>query len=116
MNYLKQFSILLICLFMGVIVNYFFSTPIPMVVWGMIFLFLGLIFKVVSVSDIEETSRGLLKYFAFFFLPAGVEIMKEYASMDGKVLQILVIISISTIITLILTALVVEFVIRRLYK
>lgn len=101
---------------MGVIVNYFFSTPIPMVVWGMIFLFLGLIFNVVSVSDVEETTRGLLKYFAFFFLPAGVEIMKEYASMDGNALKIIVVISASTIITLIVTALVVEIIIRRLYK
>lgn len=114
MNYLKEFSILLVCLLMGVVVNYFFSTPIPMVVWGMIFLFLGLIFKVVKVKDVEETSKGLFKYFAFFFLPAGVEIMKEYKSMDGKALELVIVVSISTIITLAVTALVVEFVIRRL--
>lgn len=99
---------------MGVVVNYFLNTPIPAVVWGMIFLFLGFIFKIIKVSDVEKTSRGLLKYFAFLFLPAGVKIIKEYSAMDGKVIQIFCIMVISTIVTMVVTAITVEFVIRRI--
>lgn len=113
MNYLKQFSILLLCLLLGVTINYFFNTPLPMVVWGMIFLFLGLFFKIIKISDVEETSRGLLKYFAFFFIPSGVEIMNEYKVMEGKVLPIIFVIILSTLITMTVTAITVEFFIRR---
>lgn len=113
MNYLKQFAILCTCLFLGIIVNHFFNTPIPMVVWGMIFLFVGLLLKIVKVSDVEETSKGLLKYFAFFFIPSGAAIMDEYGAMQGNVVEIAIIILVSTFLTMTVTALTVEYMIRR---
>ncbi|WBW49587.1 CidA/LrgA family protein [Peptoniphilus equinus] len=111
---IQQFFVLTVCLFMGHMVNVVLSTPIPMVVWGMLFLFSALYFKILPVDEVEQASSGLLKYFAFYFLPAGVEIMNEYHTMDGKVVHIVVLLILSTVITLSVTALVVDRVIRRL--
>ena len=113
MNYLKEFTILCTCLLVGVITKTFINFPIPEAVYGMLYLFLALKFKIIKIKDVEGTSNGILQNLALLFVPVGVGIMKSYDIIQGKVLLLIVIVLIGTILTMAFTGLVVQFLQRR---
>ncbi|EFI41720.1 MULTISPECIES: CidA/LrgA family protein [Peptoniphilus] len=113
MNYLKEFSILVLCLFLGTVTKHFINFPIPESVYGMVFLFVFIMFKMIKIKDVEKTSHGLLKNLAFFFVPSGVRIISEYDNIKGHTVSIALVIVISTIITTIVTGIVVSALQRR---
>lgn len=113
MNYLKEFVILCVCLFLGAITRSIIDFPIPEPVYGMIYLFIALNFHILKSEDIKETSDGILKNLAFLFVPAGVGILANIDLIKGKILSIGLLVIIGTIISMIITGLVVQFLQRR---
>lgn len=113
MNYLKEFVILCVCLFLGAITRSIINYPIPEPVYGMIYLFIALQFNILKSEDIKETSDGILKNLAFLFVPAGVGILANVDVIKGKIFQIIILVIIGTIISMALTGLVVQFLQRR---
>lgn len=113
MKYIKEFSIFLICLMLGSVVKSFIDLPIPETIYGMIFLFVALVIKVVKVDDVETTSDFLSNVLAFVFLPAGVGLINELDRIKDKGLVIIFIVILSTIITMVVTSKVVEILQRR---
>lgn len=113
MNYLKEFVILCICLFLGAITRSIIDFPIPEAVYGMIYLFIALNFKILKTEDIKSTSDGILKNLAFLFVPAGVGIMANLDLIKGKILAIIILVIIGTIVSMALTGLIVQFLQRR---
>ena len=106
MNYLKEFVILCICLFLGAITRHIINFPIPEAVYGMIYLFIALHFNILKSEDIKETSDGILKNLAFLFVPAGVGILANYNVIKGKIFQIIILLIIGTIISMALTGII----------
>ena len=104
MNYLKEFVILCICLFLGAITRHIINFPIPEAIYWMIYLFIALHFNILKSEDIKETSDGILKNLAFF-VPAGVGILANYNVIKGKIFQIIILLIIGTIISMELTGL-----------
>lgn len=76
----------------------------PASVIGMIILFLFLLVKFIKPHHIKEKSDFLLKNMAFFFVPAGVGILKNYDLVKGSIIKLLIICIITTIITFVVTA------------
>lgn len=113
MNYLKEFVILCVCLFLGAITRSIIDFPIPEAVYGMIYLFIALNFKILKTEDIKSTSDGILKNLAFLFVPAGVGIMANLDLIKGKILAIIILVIIGTIVSMALTGLIVQFLQRR---
>ena len=70
----------------------------------MILMFMLLLLGVLKVSHIKEKSEFLLKNMAFFFIPAGVEIMNNMQYIKGNVFALLFICFITMIITFAVTA------------
>lgn len=108
MNYVKEFAILCLCLFLGSITRKFINFPIPEPVYGMIYLFLALYFKIIKVESIKKTSDGLLQNLALLFVPVGVGIMASFDYIRGKVLIIVVMVVILTGLTMAFTGIIVQ--------
>ncbi len=104
MNYLKGFGIISICMFLGHICNYLISFPVPESVYGMVFLFIALILKIVKVEDVEPVGVLLLSGLALFFAPSGIALMTKFDSVKNIILPFVFILIITTFITMIVTA------------
>ena len=52
----------------------------------------------------QELAEYLLANMAFLFVPSGVAILDEYASIQGNVLQLLIVMVVSLVITFAVTA------------
>lgn len=107
---LKEFSIILIIYFLGELLQKISGLPIPGNVVGMLILFLGLYTGIIKLKMIGKISDFLLDNLAFFFLPAGVSLITCFSLLEGKWTAILEVSLISTVVTLGVTGLTVEFV------
>lgn len=96
--------------YIGTLVSSFIASVIviPGNIIGMLLLFILLELKVVNYQRIKKTGNFLLKHLSLFFIPFGVSILKYYNLFDGKALQFLLIIFISTILAFTFSALVVN--------
>ncbi len=104
MNKLGQFGIILSILFLGEILQKAFALPIPSTILGMLLLLFLLIFKLIKLEWVEDIGDALLDNLAILFIPAGVGIMSELDMFKGKILSLAIIIFISTIIVMLVTA------------
>ncbi len=110
MKYLKEFCYILFFLLLGSIAKKLTGLPIPEPVFGMIFLFIALCAKFVKVDDIGETSDFLTSILAFTFTPLGVGLMVQFDVIRDNALKILIVMTVSCLITMAVTAKIVELV------
>ena len=79
-----------------------FSFPAGVI--GMILTFLLLVFKILKLEQIQTLSDFLLGNMAFFFVPAGVNIINYLNILKNNVIQLIIICVVSTILTFAATA------------
>lgn len=108
MKLLRQFAIILVICSTGEMINKFFKIPIPGNVLGMVLLLIALTTGILNLKHIEEVSEFLLNHLAFFFVPAGVQILTIFYVIKGSLMSILLIIFISTIVVLVVTGVTVQ--------
>jgi holin-like protein len=99
-----------ICL-VGQAISVFLPIAVPGSVISMVLLFLLLFFKVLKVDHIRKKADFLLQNMAFFFIPAGVGILANFASIKDCILPLLAVVVLTTFITFGATALTVQGVI-----
>lgn len=114
MKILRQLGIVLSIALLGEFFSKTFKLPIPGNVLGMIILLCLLSLKIIKIEMIEDISDFLLGYLSFFFIPAGVGLISNLDILRDKGFGILLVCTISTIITIIVTGLTIQFVKRRL--
>lgn len=108
MKFLRQFLIILVICLFGEIINRFFKIPIPGNVIGMVILLLALTTGVIKLKQIEDVSEFLLNHLAFFFVPAGVQILTSFDVIKGSLFSILFIILTSTVVVMSITGITVQ--------
>lgn len=81
---------------------------VPASVLSMILLFVLLLIQWLKPDHIQQQSDFLLKNMAFFFIPAGVAIMNQFAAIRNVALILLLISLLSTVVTFGATALTVK--------
>lgn len=113
MKYLNQFAFILSIYFVGIVINKFLVSFLPATVIGMLLLFILFLLKIISIGSLKEFSDFMLMNLAFFFIPSGVSLIKIWPVLSGNILKILFIVVITTIITMIVTGLSVDFLIKR---
>jgi len=80
---------------------------------GMGLLYLALTFKWVNMDRIKNTGDFLLKHMSLFFIPFGVSIVSYYALIKNDLLSIIIIVVLSTVISMIVTAKVIDKLLER---
>ena len=110
---LKESSVILGIYFLGETVVWLLDSQFPGSVVGMLLLLGALHLQWVKVDDIRLVSSWLLGYMPLFFIPAGVSVMVSYTLMQEFSLSILVIVMLSTLVVMVATAKVVQFLVRK---
>jgi holin-like protein len=106
--------LLLICQLLGEWIVLALGLPVPGPVMGMVLLLLGLVMKQTTPDWIRSPAEGLLRHLALLFVPAGVGLMVHAELIAAEWLVILVALVTSTIVTIIVTALVLKRLTRNL--
>lgn len=110
MKHLKQFCLILIFWAMGEYLSSFISgfVAMPGSILGMILLFLALKLNIIKLSQIEEMSNLLLDNLAFFFIPAGVSLIKSLDIIKVNVPVLLITGTIVTVVVMSVTGIIVQ--------
>ena len=100
---LVQLCLLFVFLAAGELIVYFTAIPVPSSIIGMILLFLSLVFKVVKLKWIENVCDMLVGNLGFFFIPAGIGVMRCFGLIADQWLPIVVSVVISTMLIMVST-------------
>lgn len=112
MKTLRQLSIVLLILSVGLILQTKFNLFIPGTILGMMILLILLLTKVIKLKWIENITNVLLDHISIFFVPANVGVMVYLSQIKDVWAQILFIAIISTVVVMGVTGAVVQLVDR----
>ena len=105
---LAYITLLLACQLAGEIFTKLLALPIPGPVAGMVLLLIALMIRGRVPHDLEKTSQGLLRYLSLLFVPAGVGVITHLKLLEDSILPIAGAILVGTLITIAVTALVMQ--------
>jgi len=112
MKIFKQLLIILVINFTGELISETLSVPLPGSIIGMLILLALLLMGIVKEEYIIETATFLLDNMPFFFIPAGVSVMVSYQFLEGHLVATISTIVLSTLLVMIVTGLVTQFLIK----
>ena len=104
MKLFKQLTIVFLICMAGEVVAAVLPFPFPAAVAALLIMLGLFISGVLKPESIQELAEYLLANMAFLFVPSGVAILDEYASIQGNVLQLLIVMVVSLVITFAVTA------------
>lgn len=113
---LVGFLILLLFQFAGELIVITLAMPVPGPVVGMVLLLTGLIIKGEVPQSLRISAEALLKHLALLFVPAGVGLMTHFSLLKADWLAILIALIISTGLTIIVTALILNPSAKKLHQ
>ena len=112
LSYISGFLILVFILFVCNIISKSVNFVIPTPILGIIVLFLLLQFKIIKEEFIKNICEFLLKYMPLLFIPFLVGIVSYYGLIEKQLIPIILNITISAALTMVITAFVVESIIK----
>jgi holin-like protein len=99
-------AILLMFQFAGEMIRAVTGLPVPGPVIGMVLLLIALLAKLPVPAGIHATSRKFLAYLGLLFVPAGAGVVTRLPMIGAHWLPIVIAVVGSTIITMVITAVV----------
>lgn len=112
MKYIYQFFIIMMVSFIGELLS-LLALPIPASVYGLLILYICLFIGIIKLKDIEEVSDWLILIMPFLFVPSAVSLMNVGDILLTNLFIIGVTIMVSTIIVMIVTGMVAQYLIER---
>jgi putative effector of murein hydrolase LrgA (UPF0299 family) len=112
MKFLNGITLLLIYQLIGEVTARLGKLPIPGPVLGMLLLFISLLVRDSLADTIEPATAALLSHLSLLFVPAGVGVMAHWEQIGNDWLPIAVSLVLSTLLTLALTSLFMQMLIR----
>lgn len=113
MKYIRQFGIILVISFIGELLNYIIPLPIPASIYGIIFLFLCLEFRIIPLGAIEDTGNFLIEIMPIMFIPAAVGLITSWDIIRSSLFQYLVVTTASTVIVMAVAGRITQALIRQ---
>lgn len=92
----------------GELLRFLFELPVAGNIIGMLLIFIALRLKWIKLEDVKPASDKLIKYLVLFFIPYGVGLMVYYDIIAAHWLPILIAVVASTVISLYVTAIILE--------
>lgn len=106
MKMVKGIFIILLFYFLGQGISYLIGGLVPGSIIGMILLFLSLYFKAIKPDYVKDVANVFTRNMAIFFIPAGAGLLGSYGLISKFWMSILIICSISTILVIVVVAIV----------
>lgn len=113
MKYLRQFMIILLVSFLGELLKYVIPLPVPASIYGLVILFILLETGILKLDAIKETSVFLIEIMPLMFIPAGVGLMESWGDLNSMLVEVVVIILVSTVLVMGVSGKVTELVLKR---
>lgn len=105
---IKGSFVILLFYFLGELISSLLSEFIPGSVIGMILLFLALLFKIVPPDWVKNTATVITNNMAVFFVPAAVGLIAYMELLSDSLFTVFTAIAVSTVLTIVVVALVQE--------
>ncbi|MDR1337738.1 MAG: CidA/LrgA family protein [Rickettsiales bacterium] len=103
MKYLYQFSIIMIFVFLGQVMEHLIPLPIAGSVYGLALLFLALVFKIVKLAWVQDASDWLHSIMALFFIAPAVAVIDIWPDISGIWWQLVLLLVAAYLVTMITT-------------
>lgn len=110
---LREFLLIFIINYIGVVLSEVLHLPIPGTISGMLLLFLLLHFKFLKLTHIEKAGNLLLLNMTIFFLPPAVSLLENIYLLKTGFLKIIFLVVFTTVITMVITGITVQYLIER---
>jgi putative effector of murein hydrolase LrgA (UPF0299 family) len=109
---LPALTALLLCQLIGEATVRLFDLPVPGPVLGLVLMLSALALRRGVPGTIQATAGGLLKHFSLLFVPAGVGVLQHLARIEAEWLAIAAALLVSSVATIVVTAVVMRGMIR----
>ena len=113
MKYLRQWMIILLVSFWGELLKYVIPLPVPASIYGLVILFILLETGILKLDAVKETSVFLIEIMPLMFIPAGVGLMESWGDLNSMLVEVVVIILVSTVLVMGVSGKVTELVLKR---
>jgi len=97
--------IILLCQFVGELLAYSLSLPIPGTILGMILLLLGLILSQPCRQQVEPAVSVLIRHLTLLFFPIGAGLVLEWPTFAQHGNAIIIALTLGTLATIVIVAL-----------
>ncbi len=113
MKYLNQIAIIFGVSFAGEMVYSFLGLPIPASIYGLIIMMVLLETKIVKFEQIKDVGSFMLNVMIVTFVPSTVGVMTAVEELKTFLIPILIVLFLVTVIVMVVTGRVSQFVIER---
>lgn len=104
MKYLKQLAIIFLFCLAGEAISFLLPFTFPSTIISLLLMLVCLLCKIIKEDTIKDVSDFLLMNMAFFFIPAGVEIIEHFALIRSVLIPFIIIAIVSTIAVMLVSA------------
>lgn len=113
LRYVKQFLIIIVISFIGELCNQFIPLPIPASIYGLVILFVCLLTRVVKLEQVKDTGKFLIEIMPVMFIPPAVGLLESWGILKPIWIPVVGITLITTILVMVVSGKITQFVIRR---
>lgn len=113
MKFIKQFLIIVIISFVGEVCNKWIPLPIPASIYGLVILFVALMTGAIKLEQVKETGKFLIEIMPLMFIPAAVGLLDSWKVLKPIWIPVVVITLVTTVLVMVVTGRVTQFVIRQ---
>ena len=113
MKYIRQFGIILAITFVGELLNSLLPLPIPASIYGLVLMLILLVTGVIRLEQIKETGVFLIEIMPMMFIPAAVGLMVSWKSLQGILLEVIIITLISTVLVMVVAGKMTQWIVYR---
>ena len=116
MSYIKQFGIIIVISMMGELFKELLPFSMPASIYGLLIMLIALGTGIVKVKDVKNASDFLLEIMPILFIPSTVGLMESWGILRDILVPVLIVCIIGTIVVMVITGRVTQFVIRHMEK
>lgn len=113
MKYIRQFGIVLLLSTMGEALHAILPLPVPASVYGLVLMLGALVSGILKVEQVKDAAEFLIEIMPVMFIPAGVGLLTAWDVLQPVWFPVAVITVVTTIIVMVVTGHVTQFVIRK---
>lgn len=116
MKLLRQFLIILLVAFVGEALKALLPLPVPASVYGLVLMLLCLCTGLIRLDQVEKAADFLIVIMPVMFVPAAVGLTESWEQLRPVLIPVLVIMVLTTILVMVVTGHVTQFVMKRREK
>lgn len=111
MRFIRQFLIIIFVSFLGEVLKSVLPLPIPASIYGLVIMLALLVSKVIKLEQVEGASMFLIDIMPLMFIPASAGLIDVWPNLKPVLLPILIITLVSTVLVMVVSGKVTEFII-----